>query len=208
MSNTSSLDLAALLCSRVCHDVVGSVGAIANGLEVLDEEKDPDMRSFAEELVRKSAAQASAKLTFSRIAFGASGAAGSEIDLGDAREKAENLMSFEKPNLVWEMPHLMRPKNEVKLLLNLMLIALTAVPRGGDIVMRMENGTDLVFECKGRAARLPQHSEVFSEPPQSLDGVSAHSVQPIYAAMLAKDCNMNVSFQLVDELVTIRAVPI
>lgn len=211
MSNTSSLDLAALLCSRVCHDVVGSVGAIANGLEVLDEEKDPEMRKFAEELVRKSAAQASAKLTFSRIAFGASGGADSEIDLGDAKDRAEKLMGFEKPNLVWDMPHLMRPKNEVKLLLNLILVALTAVPRGGDIIVRMENDTDLVLECTGRAARLPQHNEVFDAAPQSLealDGVSAHSVQPIYAAMLAQSCNLKVTFQLTDETVFIRAVPV
>ena len=62
MSNLSALDLAALLCSRVCHDVVGSVGAISNGLEVLDEEKDAEMREIAGTLVRKSAAQASAKL--------------------------------------------------------------------------------------------------------------------------------------------------
>ena len=80
----SALDLAALLCSRVCHDVISPVGAIVNGLEVLEEEKDEGMRSFAEDLIRKSARQASARLQFARLAFGAAGSAGAAIDLGDA----------------------------------------------------------------------------------------------------------------------------
>ena len=79
-----ALDLAALLCSRVCHDIISPVGAIINGLEVLDEDNGEDMRDFAFNLIRKSAAQASAKLQFARLAFGAAGSAGAEIDLADA----------------------------------------------------------------------------------------------------------------------------
>lgn len=194
MSNLSALDLAALLCSRVCHDVVGSVGAIANGLEVLDEEKDAEMREIAGQLVRKSAAQASAKLTFSRIAFGAAGSAGAEIDLDDARDKAELLLGFEKANLVWEMPRAIRPKNEVKLLLNLVLVALSVIPRGGDITVSAEGEKGIRLVCTGRAARIPAHAEWFENLPETLDGVDAHAVQPIYAAMLAEACDMRVTF--------------
>ena len=61
------------------------VGAIVNGLEVLEEEKDESMREFAMDLVQKSARQASAKLQFSRLAFGASGGAGAEIDMARRR---------------------------------------------------------------------------------------------------------------------------
>ncbi|MEP0520064.1 MAG: histidine phosphotransferase family protein [Hyphomicrobiales bacterium] len=206
MSNLSALDLSALLCSRVCHDVVGSVGAISNGLEVLDEENDVEMRQIAGDLVRKSAAQASAKLTFSRIAFGAAGSAGAEIDLDDARDKAEQMIAFEKANLVWDMPRAIRPKNEVKLLLNLILIALSAVPRGGNITVSREGENGLKLICDGRAARIPQHSELFETLPESLEGVDAHSVQPIYAALLADACNLKVSFSANEEIVEIRAV--
>ena len=73
-SNIDPLELAALVASRVCHDIISPVGAIVNGLEVLEEEKDESMREFAQDLVQKSARQASAKLQFSRLAFGASGA--------------------------------------------------------------------------------------------------------------------------------------
>src|SRR5215213_5128653 len=79
-----ALDLAALLCSRVCHDIISPVGAIINGLEVLEEDNSEEMRVFANELIQRSARQASAKLQFARLAFGAAGSAGAEIDLADA----------------------------------------------------------------------------------------------------------------------------
>lgn len=205
MSNISALDLSALLCSRVCHDVVGSVGAISNGLEVLDEENDAEMRQIANDLVRKSAAQASAKLTFSRIAFGAAGSAGAEIDLDDARDKAEQMMGFEKADLIWDMPRAIRPKNEVKLLLNLVLIALSAIPRGGNMTVSAEGERGIKISCDGRAARIPQQSALFETLPETLEGVDAHSVQPIYTALLAQACGLAVSFHLVGEIVEIKA---
>ena len=82
------LELAALVASRVCHDIISPVGAIVNGLEVLEEEKDESMREFAQDLVQKSARQACAKLQFSRLAFGASGGAGAEIDMARCRPRA------------------------------------------------------------------------------------------------------------------------
>src|SRR6202035_124520 len=95
MSGTSSpgsapdaLELAALLCSRVCHDLISPVGAIVNGLEVLDDNPKPEDRDFALDLIRKSAKTASARLQFCRLAFGAAGSAGAQIDLGDAQNMA------------------------------------------------------------------------------------------------------------------------
>jgi histidine phosphotransferase ChpT len=81
------LDLAALLCSRVCHDLISPVGAIMNGLEVMEEDKnDTETQTFAMDLIKKSARTASAKLQFCRLAFGAAGAAGAQIDSGDAEK--------------------------------------------------------------------------------------------------------------------------
>jgi hypothetical protein len=84
-----ALDLAALLCSRVCHDLISPVGAIINGLEVMEEDKDEETKAFALDLIKRSAGQASAKLQFCRLAFGAAGSAGAQIELGDARACAE-----------------------------------------------------------------------------------------------------------------------
>src|SRR5471030_2767730 len=90
------MDLAALLCSRVCHDVISPVGAIVNGLEVLEDDSDPSMRDVALELIKKSAASASARLQFCRLAFGAAGSAGASIDTGDAEAVARGLLETEK----------------------------------------------------------------------------------------------------------------
>src|SRR6476469_10595960 len=97
-----SLDLAALLCSRVCHDVISPVGAIVNGLEVLEDDNDLSMREFALELIGKSARQASARLQFARLAFGAAGSAGASIDLGDAEQVTKAMFTDEKVALSWE----------------------------------------------------------------------------------------------------------
>ena len=128
-----ALDLAALLCSRVCHDIISPVGAIINGLEVLDEDNSEDMRDFAFGLIRRSAGQASAKLQFARLAFGAAGSAGAEIDIGDAEKVATGYMQGEKADFAWEAPRVLMPKNLVKLLLNLILLANAAIPRGGTV---------------------------------------------------------------------------
>ena len=128
-----SLDLAALLCSRVCHDVISPVGAIVNGLEVLEDESDASMKDFALDLIRKSAKQASARLQFARLAFGAAGSAGASIDLGDAEQVARGMFQDDKVTFSWSAPRLLFPKNRVKLLLNLLVIATNAVPRGGTI---------------------------------------------------------------------------
>ncbi len=87
-----ALDLAALLCSRVCHDLISPAGAIVNGLEVLDEGGDAETRTFAMDLIRKSARTASARLQFCRIAFGAAGSAGAQVDTGDAENVARGFI--------------------------------------------------------------------------------------------------------------------
>jgi histidine phosphotransferase ChpT len=91
MASLTPLDLAALLCSRVCHDVISPVGAIVNGLEVLDGEQDEEMRAVAMELIKKSAVSASARLQFCRLAFGAAGSFGALIDTGDAEKVAQGM---------------------------------------------------------------------------------------------------------------------
>ena len=153
------LDLAALLCSRVCHDVISPVGAIINGLEVLDEEKDAEMRGFALDLIKKSAEQASARLQFCRLAFGAAGSAGASIDTGDAEKVARGLFGGERTQLEWNVPPLLMPKNKVKLILNLCLIAAAAIPRGGIIEVTLDRQ-----RRNGDGSRSPPRARMPSSP--------------------------------------------
>src|SRR6201988_3625603 len=155
-----SLELAALLCSRVCHDLISPVGAIVNGLEVLDDNPKPEDRDFALDLIRKSAKTASARLQFCRLAFGAAGSAGAQIDLGDAQTMARGHIEDGKITITWNLPRLLLPKNRVKLLLNMMVIAQQTVPRGGTLTVDpIGQGEGLSFRvtANGLNARLPQN---------------------------------------------------
>ncbi|MBB3933816.1 histidine phosphotransferase ChpT [Kaistia hirudinis] len=191
-----ALDLAALLCSRVCHDIISPVGAINNGLEVLDEDNGEEMKAFAFDLIRKSARQASAKLQFARLAFGAAGSAGAEIDLGDAEKVARGWMDGEKADFEWSAPVALMAKNRVKLLLNLVLLATAAVPRGGLIKVVVSGPPSdpvFTFHCSGPHARIPAAFEKLV-PGHLVDvHVDAHAVQPYYAGLLARSCGMSVS---------------
>ncbi|WP_434055506.1 MAG: histidine phosphotransferase family protein [Roseibium sp.] len=209
LKELSSLDLAALVASRVCHDIISPVGAITNGLEVLDEEGSEDMRDFAMDLIRKSARQASAKLQFARLAFGAAGSAGAEIDLGDAQVVATGFMENEKSDLVWQVSRHLMPKNYVKLLLNLILIANQCVPRGGEIKVEMEGdpqSPSFTLHASGLNPRIPlgMKETLDGEEPERID---AHSVQPIYTLLLARESKMVLTIDKQEELVKITALP-
>lgn len=205
------LDLAALLCSRVCHDVISPVGAIVNGLEVLEEDNDASMHDFALDLIRKSAAQASARLQFARLAFGAAGSAGAAIDLGDAESVAKGMFGDEKIALTWSAPRILMPKNRVKLLLNLVMLATNAIPRGGSIHAEVKAGdTDadapvFTLSAKGTNARIPAHSEALIRGEPESGTVDAHAIQPFYTGLVAQAAGMAISMSIEGDTVTIRA---
>ena len=184
------LDLAALLCSRVCHDVISPVGAIANGLEVLEEEDDEEMRKIAFDLVSKSAKQASAKLQFCRLAFGAAGSAGANIDLGEAGDVAQMFVGSEKVELKWLAPRENRPKLEVKLLMNMMLMGISAIPRGGEVVVMCDGG-NLSVRASGMKARVPEKSQMLLDGSVDASELDARLVQVYYTTRLAQDAGFN-----------------
>jgi histidine phosphotransferase ChpT len=203
-----SLDLAALISSRLCHDVISPVGAIVNGLEVLEEENDPAMREIALDLVRKSAEQASARLQFARLAFGAAGSAGAQIDVGDAEQVARGFVRDAKAEMSWSAPRVLLPKNKVKLLLNLLVIAMGTVPRGGTVVVTVEgNEPDTVFKIvtTGPMLRIPNGVvELVAGQPE--DGrVDAHVIQPFYTGLIARASGMTVSIEMEGETVVLQA---
>ena len=201
------LDLAALLCSRVCHDVISPVGAIVNGLEVLDGEEDEEMRAIAMELIKKSAASASARLQFCRLAFGAAGSLSAAIDTGDAENAARGLVATDRTTLRWDAPRRLAPKNAVKLLLNLCLVAAGAAPRGGTVTVDMTGeGEELGIrvDAAGPNARLsPAVATMLSgAEPETIDG---RSIQPYYTALLARECGMTIEAATTPNAVTLTA---
>jgi histidine phosphotransferase ChpT len=212
MSGTSgvtpdALDLAALLCSRVCHDLINPVGAIVNGLEVLDSSNKAEDRDFALDLIRKSAASTSSRLQFCRIAYGAAGSAGTQIDLGEAQKVARGHLEDEKTKLTWNLPHLLMAKNRVKLLLNMLVIAQQAIPRGGELIAEpLGDGETMGFRIRatGQNAREP-HDLAAQLNVTDLASVNAHAVQPFYTAQLAKACGLAIAVAAETDAVVVTA---
>lgn len=138
MSETE-IDFASLLCSRLCHDLLSPVGAMNNGLELLADEHDPEMRQRCMDLLAESAKAAADKLKFFRLAFGAAGGFGSEVDPKEARLVIEPLVTASgRTSLEWAVPAGMMPKRAVKILLNLVLLANDALVRGGTLFVGAE----------------------------------------------------------------------
>lgn len=204
------LDLAALLCSRVCHDVISPVGAIVNGLEVLEEERDAEMRAIATDLIKKSARTASAKLQFCRLAFGSAGSAGAIIDTGDAEQVARNLLGDDRTKLEWNAPRALMPKNKVKLILNMCLIGAAAIPRGGvlkvDVVGEGDN-TTLVVSASGPNLRLASGVPLLLQGEPESGSVDAHGIQAFYTGLVARASGLDVKAQSTSDLVSVIAAP-
>jgi histidine phosphotransferase ChpT len=201
----SAPELAALLCSRVCHDIISPVGAINNGLELLDE-GGADEDAMA--LIRTSARNASARLQFARIAFGAAGSAGMLIDTGDAEAVATAFLKNEKPELVWSGPRSLLPKNKVKLLLNLVLVATAAIPRGGKITVTLEDpeiSPKFQLVAAGPMVRVPPKFLELHSGGKPEEPIDAHSVQPYYTLLLAREAGMTISIRATAEDIALTA---
>ncbi len=149
-------DLASLLCSRLCHDLMSPVGALNNGIELLADETDPDMREKCLELLADSARASANKLKFFRLAFGAAGGFGSEVDTHEAEAALRGVFGPERRiELGWAVPDGKLPKGAVKLLLNLALLAGDALVRGGrlDVGAEKDDG-EIELAVRGEGPRI------------------------------------------------------
>ncbi|MCP4779319.1 MAG: hypothetical protein GY877_00805 [Hyphomicrobium sp.] len=191
-TNPTDLELAALISSKICHDIIGPVGAIYNGLEILDEDDDAEAKNYALDVIRNVTEQASARLQFARFAFGAAGSAGAVIDLGTAEQISRGFVGQAKHKLIWRAIPGHMAKDNVKLLLNLIASAISALPRGGEIDVQM-GGTletpSFLIRCRGPNARPPQYLVEFITGEQ-LPQLDAMSIQAYYTWRLADNAAM------------------
>jgi histidine phosphotransferase ChpT len=148
----NAVDLASLLCSRLCHDLLSPVGALNNGIELLADEQDPEMRERCLELLAESARASANKLKFFRLAFGAAGGFGDEIDTREAKAALDGLFVDGKTELGWMVADDKLPKGAIKLLLNLAMIAGDALVRGGRLDVgaeRRDGSLEMVIRAEG-----------------------------------------------------------
>lgn len=154
------LDFVSLLASRICHDLAGPIGALGNGVELLREDADPEMRESALDLMEQSLAQAFSRLRMYRLALGQTGGSDIPIPLGDAHKAAADYFSVGRIRLNWALPEDSVLENvekgRVRLLLALFLVAETAIPRGGEIRFNGDFSHPLI-EVEGRRLALPEN---------------------------------------------------
>jgi len=202
----SEIEFAALMVSRVCHDLVGPLGAVVNGMEVLEDERDPAMRADAIKLVTMSADQALARIQFMRIAFGAAGSAGAELDLGEIGRLIAGLLEGGKVTLEWNVPRLYWAKDWAKLLMNATLLGADCLPRGGTVTVEA-NPDPAVPGFRIRAVGV--NARVTEEVDKAVRGeaanVDARHVQPFLTHKLSRTVNAGILVTPQDGAVEITA---
>lgn len=152
--NTNFLQL---MASKICHDLISPVGAIANGMEFL-EEMGPDAFDDAKDLIGHSAAQASGKLQAYRIAYGAGGADG-HIKPEDVHKAIEGMISGDgKITQNWDPKQPMGADGAImlpafsKTLICVIILLLDTLPKGGEITVSADVGLTTVTASGANAA--------------------------------------------------------
>src|SRR5262249_29488362 len=177
-------------------------------LEVLEEAKDEETKTFALNLIKKSATTATARLQFCRIAFGAAGSAGAQIDTGDAEQVARGFIEDEKVKLAWNLPRAFLPKNRVNLLLTLLVVAGHAIPRGGKLTLDpVGTGDTMGFRvtAEGLNARVPPAATALLAGGSAGETIDAHAIQPYYAGLLARACGLPATSAVEGESIVVAA---
>lgn len=210
MNDRQSIDLAAMLCSRLCHDMLSPVGALSNGLELLAMENDPAMRQSVIELLEQSSSISTNKLKFFRLAFGAAGGFGDRVEVTEPKALVEALIHDKgKVTINWALADATLAKPAVKVLLNFAQIAIEALVRGGTLDIgaeRRDGATEIVVRAQGpKIAFDPTIGQALDGtlPPEELSSrtAAAHMI-----ALLAADCGGGLQFARADDTLVLGAV--
>ncbi|MBL4871474.1 MAG: hypothetical protein JKX72_11030 [Robiginitomaculum sp.] len=200
--------LAALLCARICHDLISPVGALSAALEVFDDDDNLDMRDDAMELIKLSAAQASAKLQFLRLAFGAGGSASGVIASSELERLAIGVYGQGRVQLDWKLDRDGLDKTASRVLLNLIMMAHMSIPRGGKMFVKSTHSpqqVDIKITCEGLKARLDGEVTKTLSGGAPEDGFDGRSIQPFYTGMIARENGGSVFSTIEGEIVTFSA---
>lgn len=182
-------ELVSLLCSRLCHDLVSPVGAVTNGLEVLADETDAEMREMAMRLITQSADRAAHRLQFSRLAYGASGGPDGLVDMGEAKKVTAAILTDHNIALDWRCELGAVNRMPAKLLVNAAFLAAEALPRGGSLMalMRQEGGvTQIEVTADGPMVRaIGQMTEIL-DGETALSSLAPRAAQAYYTGLIAR----------------------
>jgi len=180
-------ELSSLLSARLCHDLIGPVSAIGAALDVLEDETAEDMYEDAMDLIRESANGAWARLEFTRMAFGSAGAGGGRADVEGVKRVIDAMFAKAKSEIVWTGSGQSLEPGSARVLMNLVILAVEALPRGGVITIEITpDGSDLRLVCEGKRVRLAQIAVDALDGNAPENGYDARTIQPYFAGLLAR----------------------
>ncbi|MEM6711991.1 MAG: histidine phosphotransferase family protein [Pseudomonadota bacterium] len=201
----TAMELASLIVSKTCHDIISPVGASSSAMEMWSTASDEGTRQVAQNLMEKSSVQAVKKLTFVRIAYGAYGDVGGDIDLGEAQEAAVPYLTDDRTSVEWTLERLIVPKTTAKLILGLLALTKDALPRGGTILVSgsdLTGAAKLMIEASGPKVIIPQGA------PDALsrtfaDGVHARNVHLYHLVKMADAVGVEIKPEATEEKLTL-----
>jgi len=191
-------DLAALMCGRICHDLVSPVGALSTALEVLDDESNVEMHEDALDLVRLSARQASAKLQYLRVAFGAGTSAPGVMGVEKLKALVEGMYGEGKVKVAWETPLDGLEKSYARLLLNMIMFSMQTIPRGGKIQVRadMSEGMNINLTATGPKARVDEKLSLALKGQAPEGGFDGRAIQSFYTGLMVREMKGKIAVSL------------
>ena len=203
--------LSAYIASRICHDLVSSVSSITNALDFMNEPQDSEMRVQAEKLLHDGADSAAHKLKFLRYAFGSVGLSKGAADIHDARQITERFVEThnKQPALDWDLETDHLSFSHARLIMNMVMLAIDCLPRGGTIAIRVRNGEggglDVNLTASGQRCKLREDTAdaIRGEEPQ--DGWSARTVQPLFTRIIAEGLGGKINIEATEEAIKLSA---
>ena len=210
MNDLDAVDLASQLCSRLCHDMLSPVGALTNGLELLADEQDPEMRKRCFELLEQSAAISANKLKFFRLAYGAAGGFGDSVSVEEPKALVESLLGDTgRIELNWALAESSLPKGAVKVMLNFASMAIDALVRGGtlDIGAEENNGaTEIVVRATGPKIAFDDTIGNALQGGLTATDVTSRTAAAHMIALLAEQSGGGLQYQRTDDALVLGAV--
>ncbi|MGD1887572.1 MAG: histidine phosphotransferase family protein [Cohaesibacteraceae bacterium] len=205
----TAMELASLIVSKTCHDIISPVGAASSAMEMWTESNDESTREVAQTLMQKSSSHAVHKLAFVRIAYGAYGDVGGDVDLGEAKDAAEPYLTDDRTTFTWSLERMIVPKTVARLVLGLLALGKEAIPRGGALSIEgqdMPGAAKLAIRAEGAKVIIPNGAE----DALSLrfgDGVHARNVHLYHLVKTAQAVGVRIEPDMSDDALTLRTIP-
>ncbi len=210
MNDSDAVTLASQLCSRLCHDLLSPVGALSNGLELMADEQDPEMRQRCMELLEQSARTSANKLKFFRLAYGAAGGFGERVDVSEPRAVIEALaQDAKRVEINWALAVDSLPKPAVKVLLNFAQMGLDALVRGGSLDIgaeRRDGASEIVVRASGPKVAFDDSIGKALEGSLPAEGLSGRTAPAHMLCLLAEGCEGELQYHLGEDALVLGAV--